>query len=51
VTGARRPLLLVRPAVGPNEVMVFTPYAIHGGGTNGSADTTRVSLEVRFWRR
>ena len=51
VTGARRSLRLVRPRVRPNEVMVFTPYAIHGGGANFSADTTRVSLEIRFWRR
>jgi len=51
ITGARRPLRLVRPHVGPNEVMVFTPYAIHGGGRNFSADKTRVSLEIRFWRR
>ena len=51
ITGARRPLRLVRPPVGPNEVMVFTPYAIHGGGVNSTADTTRVSLEIRFWRR
>jgi hypothetical protein len=51
ITGARRALRLLRPHVRPNEVMVFTPYAIHGGGRNFSADTTRVSLEVRFWRR
>ncbi len=51
VTGARRPLRLVRPRVQPNEVMVFTPYAIHGGGANSSPDTTRASLEIRFWRR
>lgn len=50
VTGARRPLALVRPAVGANEVMVFTPYAIHGGGVNANLDATRVSLEIRFWR-
>jgi len=31
--------------------MVFTPYAIHGGGVNFSPDTTRVSLEIRLWRK
>jgi hypothetical protein len=51
VTGARRPLHLVRPPVRPNEVMVFTPYAIHGGAVNRTSDTTRASLEIRFWRR
>lgn len=50
VTGARRPLRLVRPPVAANEVMVFTPYAIHGGGVNRNVDATRVSLEIRFWR-
>lgn len=51
VTGARRPLRMIRPVVRENEVMVFSPYAIHGGGSNRNADRTRVSLELRFWRR
>jgi hypothetical protein len=50
VTGARRPLRMLRPAVRENQVLVFTPYAIHGGGANLNADRTRVSLELRFWR-
>lgn len=51
VTGTRRPFRLTRPRVRPNEVLVFTPYAIHGGGVNLNADRTRVSLELRFWRK
>lgn len=51
VTGARRGVRMVRPRVRPNEMMVFTPYAIHGGGVNRNADLTRVSLEIRFWRK
>jgi len=31
-----------------NEVLVFTPYMIHGGGRNLNVDVTRVSLEMRF---
>jgi hypothetical protein len=51
VVGARHPLALVRPDPGPNEVLVFSPYLIHGGAFNQQADRTRVSLEMRFWRR
>lgn len=50
VTGARRPLELVRPAVSEDQFLVFSPYLIHGGARNMNADTTRVSLEMRFWR-
>lgn len=31
-----------------NEVLVFTPYMIHGGGRNLNSDVTRISLEMRF---
>jgi hypothetical protein len=42
-------LNLITPNPGPDEVMVFTPYALHGGGYNFNTDVTRVSLEMRFW--
>jgi prepilin-type N-terminal cleavage/methylation domain-containing protein len=42
-------LNLITPNPGPEQVMVFTPYTIHGGGYNFNKDTTRVSLEMRFW--
>jgi hypothetical protein len=51
VVGARRPLSLVRPDPAPNHVLVFSPYLIHGGAFNQQVDRTRVSLEMRFWRR
>lgn len=41
---------LYRPNPKPNEVLVFSPYLVHGGGTNLNNDSTRVSLEIRFWR-
>lgn len=50
VVGAAYPLTLVRPNPGQNEVLVFSPYLIHGGAFNQQADRTRVSLEMRFWR-
>jgi hypothetical protein len=50
VVSARHPLALTRPDPKPNEVLVFSPYLIHGGAFNQQADQTRVSLEMRFWR-
>jgi hypothetical protein len=50
VVGAAFPLTLERPNPAPNEVLVFSPYLIHGGGFNQQVDCTRVSLEMRFWR-
>ena len=43
-------LNLVRPNPGKNEMLIFSSYMIHGGGINDNQDTTRVSIELRFWR-
>lgn len=51
VVAATRGLTMTRPNPKANEVLVFSPYAIHGGGTNTNPDRTRISLEMRFWRR
>jgi hypothetical protein len=51
VTRARLPLAMRRPNPRPSEVLVFSPYLIHGGAVNMNADLTRVSLEMRLWRR
>jgi ectoine hydroxylase-related dioxygenase (phytanoyl-CoA dioxygenase family) len=50
ITAATRELTFVRPNPGPNEVLVFSPYLIHGGGVNFQGNMTRASLEARFWR-
>lgn len=50
VVGARRPLMVTRPNPAFGEVLVFSPYLIHGGASNLNPDSTRVSLEMRFWR-
>ena len=50
VVGAAHPLTLERPDARANEVLVFSPYLIHGGAFNQQTDRTRVSLEMRFWR-
>ena len=43
-------LNLIRPNPGKNEMLIFSSYMIHGGGMNDNQDTTRVSIELRFWR-
>lgn len=43
-------LNLVTPNPQYGDALVFTPYAIHGGGINFNTNTTRVSLEIRFWK-
>lgn len=41
----------VRPNPKPNEVLIFSPYLIHGGSVNLNHSQTRISIEVRLWRR
>ena len=43
-------LNIVRPQPKEDEVFLFSPYCIHGGAPNFS-DNTRMSFEVRFWRK
>jgi hypothetical protein len=42
---------LVRPDPAENEVLVFSPYLIHGGSMNFNVNMTRISFEVRLWRK
>ncbi|MDB5234996.1 MAG: hypothetical protein JWR44_1989 [Hymenobacter sp.] len=46
---AAMPLTLLRPNPGPDEVLLFSPYLLHGGAVNLNEDETRISLEMRFW--
>ena len=39
----------VRPDPKENEVLVFSPYLIHGGSSNLNEDITRISMEIRLW--
>jgi hypothetical protein len=39
---------MTRPNPGPNEVLIFSPYLIHGCSDNKNDDITRMSLEIRF---
>ena len=42
-----RPLQIIRPNPGPDEVLVFSPYLLHGAAANLNDDATRISLEMR----
>jgi hypothetical protein len=33
-----------------NEVLIFSPYLIHGGAVNLNKNTTRISIELRLWK-
>lgn len=44
------PIKMLRPNPMQGEVLVFTPYLIHGAGVNLNNDITRVALELRFPR-
>jgi Phytanoyl-CoA dioxygenase (PhyH) len=50
VVGSKYGLNMIRPQAQANELMVFSPYLIHGGGCNLNNEVTRVSIEIRFWR-
>jgi hypothetical protein len=41
---------VIRPDPLPNEVLVFSPYLIHGGAVNLNTDLTRISIELRLWK-
>lgn len=41
----------MRPDPKHNEVLVFSPYLIHGGAANLNPDKTRISIELRLWKR
>jgi hypothetical protein len=42
---------IVRPDPSAGEALIFSPYLIHGGAVNLNHDTTRISIELRLWRR
>jgi hypothetical protein len=42
-------ILRANPAVG--EVLVFSPYLIHGGAINLNPGVTRISVEIRLWKK
>jgi len=51
VTSIKGDYEIVRPDPKENEVMVFSPYLIHGGSVNLNPDQTRISIELRLWKK
>lgn len=41
----------VRPNPKLGEVLLFSPYLIHGGSINLNKDLTRISIEIRLWSK
>ena len=53
VPGVLRParqLNIIRPNPGSAEILLFSPYLLHGAAANLNEDATRISLEIRFWK-
>ena len=50
VTDIKGPYEVVRPTPAASEVLIFSPYLIHGGAVNLNVDITRISIEIRLWR-
>lgn len=42
---------MIRPNPSEGEVLIFTPYLIHGAAMNLNKDLTRISLELRFSKK
>lgn len=51
VTRINREFEVLRPNLSGNKILLFSPNIIHGGAVNLNKDTTRVSIEIRFWRQ
>jgi hypothetical protein len=51
VVASKSPLNLIRPNPTTQQVMIFSPYLIHGCSNNSNPNSTRFSLEVRFIKR
>lgn len=50
VKGTTETLQLIRPNPCGDELLLFSPYLLHGGAVNLNEDVTRISLEMRFWQ-
>lgn len=48
IVASKKPLQMVRPNPGIEQVMIFSPYLVHGCSDNDNNDVTRVSIEIRF---
>ena len=51
VTSIKGTYSIERPNPRKNEVLVFSPYLIHGGAVNLNSSETRISIEIRLWKK
>lgn len=51
VTSIKGAYTIERPNPRQNEVLVFSPYLLHGGAVNLNANATRISIEIRLWKK
>lgn len=48
IVASKIPLQMTRPNPLNSQMLLFSPYLIHGCANNDNVDATRISLEVRF---
>lgn len=48
IVASKNHLSMIRPNPKNNQVMIFSPYLIHGCASNDNEDITRISVEIRF---
>lgn len=48
IVASKQKLNMIRPNPGIGQLMLFSPYLIHGCANNNNLYTTRISVEVRF---
>lgn len=48
IVASKQKLNMIRPNPNIGQVMLFSPYLIHGCANNNNLYTTRISIEVRF---
>jgi ectoine hydroxylase-related dioxygenase (phytanoyl-CoA dioxygenase family) len=48
IVASKIPIEMIRPNPDKNQMMLFSPYLIHGCSENENMDMTRISLEIRF---
>ena len=50
IVASKMPIEMIRPNPSICQLMLFSPYLIHGCAENNNENMTRISLEVRFIR-
>ena len=51
VTAIHGSYSIERPDPAENQLLVFSPYLIHGGAVNLNKGESRISIEIRLWKK